>query len=110
MKQAENSRVRELVKKIESHSHRQDLQADLQQIGFWLQRLSWVNIVRHVLQVCDLMDSSVSLFSVDILQYEATVSVGSVSRCGFLCYSQAGPAKCLVCVLVAFSLPTLSQL
>ena len=30
-KQAENSRVRELVKKIESHSHRQDLQADLQQ-------------------------------------------------------------------------------
>ena len=31
MKQAENSRVRELVKKIESHPHRQDLQADLQQ-------------------------------------------------------------------------------
>ena len=30
MKQAENSRVRELVKKIESHPHRQDLQADLQ--------------------------------------------------------------------------------
>ena len=29
--QAENSRVRELVKKIESHPHRQDLQADLQQ-------------------------------------------------------------------------------
>ena len=31
VKQAENSRVRELVKKIENHSHRQDLQADLQQ-------------------------------------------------------------------------------
>ena len=31
MKQAENSRVRELVKKIEDHPHRQDLQADLQQ-------------------------------------------------------------------------------
>ena len=31
VKQAENSRVRELVKKIESHRHRQDLQADLQQ-------------------------------------------------------------------------------
>ena len=29
--QAENSRVRELVKKIGSHPHRQDLQADLQQ-------------------------------------------------------------------------------
>ena len=31
VKQAENSRVRELVKKIENHRHRQDLQADLQQ-------------------------------------------------------------------------------
>ena len=31
VKQAESSRVRELVKKIESHPHRQDLQADLQQ-------------------------------------------------------------------------------
>ena len=31
MKQAENFRVRELVKKIESHLHREDLQADLQQ-------------------------------------------------------------------------------
>ena len=31
VKQAENSRVREIVKKIESHTHRQDLQADLQQ-------------------------------------------------------------------------------
>ena len=31
VKQAENSRVRELVKKIESHPHRQNLQADLQQ-------------------------------------------------------------------------------
>ena len=31
VKQAENSRVRELVKKIESHPHRQHLQADLQQ-------------------------------------------------------------------------------
>ena len=31
VKQAENSRVRELVKKIESHPHRQDLQADLPQ-------------------------------------------------------------------------------
>ena len=31
VKQAENSRVRELVKKIESHPHREDLQADLQQ-------------------------------------------------------------------------------
>ena len=31
VKQAENSRVRELVKKIENHTHRQDLQADLQQ-------------------------------------------------------------------------------
>ena len=30
-KQAENSRVRELVKKIENHPHRKDLQADLQQ-------------------------------------------------------------------------------
>ena len=30
VKQAGNSRVRELVKKIESHPHRQDLQADLQ--------------------------------------------------------------------------------
>ena len=29
--QAETSRVRELVKKIESHPHQQDLQADLQQ-------------------------------------------------------------------------------
>ena len=29
VKQAENSRVRELVKKIESHPHRQDLQAEL---------------------------------------------------------------------------------
>ena len=31
VKQTENSRVRELVKKIENHPHRQDLQADLQQ-------------------------------------------------------------------------------
>ena len=31
VKQAEHSRVRELVKKIQSHPHRQDLQADLQQ-------------------------------------------------------------------------------
>ena len=31
VKQAENSRARELVKKNESHPHRQDLQADLQQ-------------------------------------------------------------------------------
>ena len=31
VKQAENSRVRELVKKIEHHPHRQDLHADLQQ-------------------------------------------------------------------------------
>ena len=31
VKQAEISRVRELVKKIENHPHRQDLQADLQQ-------------------------------------------------------------------------------
>ena len=30
VKQAENSSVRELAKKIESHSHRQDLLADLQ--------------------------------------------------------------------------------
>ena len=30
VKQAENSRVHELVKKIESHPHREDLQADLQ--------------------------------------------------------------------------------
>ena len=31
VKQAENFRVRELVKKIESHPHRQNLEADLQQ-------------------------------------------------------------------------------
>ena len=31
MKQAENNRVRELVKKIENHPHRQDLQRDLKQ-------------------------------------------------------------------------------
>ena len=31
VKKAENSRVRELVKKVESHLHRKDLQADLQQ-------------------------------------------------------------------------------
>ncbi len=31
VKQAENSRVRELVKKIESHPHQEALQADLQQ-------------------------------------------------------------------------------
>ena len=31
VKQAENSRARELVKQIENHPHRQDLQADLQQ-------------------------------------------------------------------------------
>ena len=31
VKQVENFRVRELVKKIENHHHRQDLQADLQQ-------------------------------------------------------------------------------
>ena len=31
VKQAENSRVRELVKKIENHLHRQDLQVDPQQ-------------------------------------------------------------------------------
>ena len=31
VKQAENSRGRELVKKIENHPQRQDLQADLQQ-------------------------------------------------------------------------------
>ena len=31
VKQAENFRVRELVKKIESHPHRRELQADLQQ-------------------------------------------------------------------------------
>ena len=67
-------------------------------VVFWLQRLSWVDIVRYVWQICDLMDSSVSPFSVDISQYKVTVSVGSVSRCGFLCYFQAGPAKCPVCV------------
>ena len=31
MKQAENSRVRDFAKKIESHPRRQDLQADVQQ-------------------------------------------------------------------------------
>ena len=31
MKQAQNSRVRELVKKIENHPHRHSLQRDLQQ-------------------------------------------------------------------------------
>ena len=31
VKQAENSRVRELVKKIENHLHRQSLQRDLRQ-------------------------------------------------------------------------------
>ena len=31
VKQAQNSRVRELVKKIENHPHRQSLQRDLQQ-------------------------------------------------------------------------------
>ena len=31
VKQADNYRVRELVKKIENHSHRQSLQRDLQQ-------------------------------------------------------------------------------
>ena len=31
MKQADNFRVRELVKKIESHPHREAVQADLQQ-------------------------------------------------------------------------------
>ena len=31
VKQADNYRVREIVKKIENHPHRQDLQADLQQ-------------------------------------------------------------------------------
>ena len=31
VKQADNYRVRELVKKIENHPHRQDLQFDLQQ-------------------------------------------------------------------------------
>ena len=31
VKQAENSHVRELVKKIENHPHRQDFQADLRQ-------------------------------------------------------------------------------
>ena len=31
VKQAENYRVRELVKKIENHPHRQSLQRDLQQ-------------------------------------------------------------------------------
>ena len=36
-KQAENSRVRELVKKIENHPHRQDLQADLQQNNLYNQ-------------------------------------------------------------------------
>ena len=34
VKQAENPRVRELVKKIESHPHREALQADLQQSNF----------------------------------------------------------------------------
>ena len=31
VKQAESSRVREFIKKIENHPHRQDLQLDLQQ-------------------------------------------------------------------------------
>ena len=31
VKQAENFRIRELVKKIESHPHRRALQADVQQ-------------------------------------------------------------------------------
>ena len=35
VKQAENFRVRELVKKIESHPHREALQADLQQINVY---------------------------------------------------------------------------
>ena len=36
VKQAENSRVRELVKKIESHPQRQNLQADLQQSNAYI--------------------------------------------------------------------------
>ena len=36
VKQAENFRVRELVKKIESHPHRQALQADLQQSNAYI--------------------------------------------------------------------------
>ena len=35
VKRAENFRVRELVKKIESHPHREALQADLQQNNFY---------------------------------------------------------------------------
>ena len=35
VKQAENFRVRELVKKIESHPHRAALQADLQQYNVY---------------------------------------------------------------------------
>ena len=35
VEQAENFRVRELVKKIESHPHREALQADLQQNNFY---------------------------------------------------------------------------
>ena len=36
VQQAENYRVRQLVKKIESHPHRQDLQADLQQSNAYI--------------------------------------------------------------------------
>ena len=36
VKQAENFRVRELVKKIESHPHREALQADLQQNNVYI--------------------------------------------------------------------------
>ena len=40
VKQAENSRVRELVKKIENHPHRQALQADLKQNNAYI----WIRV------------------------------------------------------------------
>ena len=44
-------------------------------VGFWLQRLSWVKSVRYMWQIGDLVDGSMSPFSVDKLHYKDAVSV-----------------------------------
>ena len=60
VKQAENSRVRELVKKIESHPHRQALQADLQQNNasnpFGEESKAMIRDIRDV-ELCELCET-----------------------------------------------------
>ena len=76
--------------------------------GDSLSRLSRVEAVDYVRQVCDFVDVSASTFSVAEFYSIVTVSDSGEPLCGFLCYFRAGlqsishvlwsPSLCLLCL------------